>query len=96
VNDPITFRHSTPDDRAAILRLEALEGRAAPAGGALLAFAAGELRAAVSLVDGAVLADPFHRTAELVELLRLHGAQEQDRARPCGRPLPMRLALGGC
>jgi hypothetical protein len=31
----------------------------------------GELRAALSLADGRVVADPFVRTADLVEVLRL-------------------------
>lgn len=34
-----------------------------------MAEAGGALRAAISLSDGAVIADPFHRTTALVKLL---------------------------
>jgi hypothetical protein len=36
----------------------------------------GELRAAVGLLDGRAVADPFHHTAELVEMLRLTAREE--------------------
>jgi hypothetical protein len=74
MNDTITIRHSTGADRAGILRLATLDGRLAPAGEAILAFVDGELRAAVPLGGGDAVADPFHRTAELVDLLRLRAA----------------------
>ena len=50
--------------------------RRAPVGPALLAYVDGELRAAVGLVDGHAVADPFHPTAELVEILRFQARQE--------------------
>jgi hypothetical protein len=37
------------------------------------------LGAALSLADGAVIADPFRHTAELVELLRIHSATRPTR-----------------
>lgn len=42
---------------------------------ALVAERQGELRAAVSMVDARVIADPFHPTVELIELLRTRGQQ---------------------
>jgi hypothetical protein len=35
----------------------------------------GELRAALSLCDGSVIADPFTHTVHLVDLLRSHAAR---------------------
>jgi hypothetical protein len=46
-----------------------------PAQPILVAEVDGELRAALSMVDGAVIADPFHRTAPLVELLAARAVQ---------------------
>jgi len=65
----ITIRTSTEADRAEIARLAALDSREAPAGDVVLGFVDDELRAAVGKRDA--VADPFHRTAELVELLQL-------------------------
>ncbi len=42
---------------------------------ALLAEVDGELVAAISLTDGAVIADPFRRTAPAVGLLRMRADQ---------------------
>lgn len=66
----ITIRHSTDMDRAEIARLAALDSRDAPAGDAMLGFVNDELQAAVALKSGDAVADPFRRTADLVELLR--------------------------
>jgi hypothetical protein len=57
-----------------------------PHGPLLLAFEAGELRAAISLATGAVIADPFAPTARLVELLQFGAA-------PPPRPRRARLRL---
>jgi hypothetical protein len=67
--DPIVIRPATPSDAAAVKRLAALDSSPAPAGDLLLAEVAGELRAALRIDDGAVIADPFVRTAGLVDLL---------------------------
>jgi hypothetical protein len=40
----------------------------------LLAFESGELRAAMSVDSRSAVADPFHRTQALVDLLRLGAA----------------------
>jgi hypothetical protein len=78
MNDTITIRRSTEDDRTAIARLAQLDDRDAPQGESLLAYVDGELRAAVSLKRrGGAVADPFHLTGDVVELLKLRALQEK-------------------
>ena len=81
MGDEITIRRSTEADRTAILRLAQLDSRRQPAGALMLAFVGHELRAALDLDSGAALADPFHRTAELLELLRVTAGQDRERGR---------------
>jgi hypothetical protein len=76
MTDAITITHSTAANSEDVWRLALLDDRRAPAGPALLAYVDGELRAAVGLVDGQAIADPFHPTAELVEILRFQARQE--------------------
>jgi hypothetical protein len=91
MNDPITIRRSTTGDRAAVARIAAFDSGRAPEGKAMLAFEGGELRAVLPLDGGRPLADPFHRTAELLELLRY--SVDPGRA-PRKRPLGLgRLLL---
>jgi hypothetical protein len=66
---PVTIRRAFPDDALALLRLAALDSAQPLVAPALVAEVDGEVRAALSLRDGAVIADPFHRTQPLVELL---------------------------
>lgn len=73
----IQIRQARPDDAAALRRLAALDSAAPLRGTILLAVVDGELRAALSADDGRAVADPFARTADLVELLR-------TRAQPLG------------
>jgi hypothetical protein len=91
MREPLTIRRSTPDDRAAILGLAALDSRRAPEGDALLGFAGHQLRAALPLDGGAPVADPFHATAEIVDLLRLRATQMTQRGR--SRPALARRSL---
>jgi hypothetical protein len=80
---PITIRHGGPDDEIALIRLAALDSADVPDQPILLAEVCGELLAALSLSDGATVADPFHRTAAIVELLETWraGAHPSERAR---------------
>jgi hypothetical protein len=71
----VTIRHAFPDDALALLRLAALDSREPPAAPALVAEVGGELRAALSLRDGRVIADPFQRTQALVDLLHARASQ---------------------
>jgi hypothetical protein len=86
MGDVITIRRATNEDRDAIERLAQLDSRREPRGEALLAFVGGELRAALPLHGGEALADPFYRTAEVVDLLRARAAQN-------GRPPAHRFAI---
>ncbi|HEX2233130.1 MAG TPA: hypothetical protein VHG69_07175 [Thermoleophilaceae bacterium] len=72
MRDAITIRRSTEADSADIFRLALLDDRAAPKGQTMLAFVDGELRAAMPIGkrDG-VVADPFHLTADVVQMLEL-------------------------
>jgi hypothetical protein len=65
----LTIRPATPDDRRALRRLAVLDSAEVPAGPVVLAEVAGELHAALSLTDGAIVADPFRPTAAIVRLL---------------------------
>jgi hypothetical protein len=83
---PITIRLATPDDQLELYRLAALDSSPSlPTGQVLLAEVDGDLRAALSLDDGSAIADPFHFTLHIVELLRTHAAaatERRQRSRP--------------
>jgi hypothetical protein len=81
MNNSITIRRSTASDAADIARIAALDSASAPEGDAMLAFVDGELRAVLPLDGRRPLADPFHRTAELVALLGYSVADGHGRAR---------------
>jgi hypothetical protein len=66
----ITIRQATRADAFELRRLAALDDAPVLHGDALLVEEAGEVRAAISLDDGRVIANPFARTADLVEMLR--------------------------
>jgi hypothetical protein len=70
LTQPITIRPAYADDEAAIRRLAALDSAPMPHGALLLAEVDGELRVAVSSDGHWAIADPFHRTLELVALVR--------------------------
>jgi hypothetical protein len=69
--DSITIRRAHELDDRALTRLAALDSARALSGDVLVAEQDGALRAAVALADGRIIADPFHPTGELVDLLRL-------------------------
>lgn len=71
----VTLRFGFPDDDDALARLAAMDSSRPPAQPVLLAEVAGELRAGLSLSDGAVVADPFYPTTALVELLQTRASQ---------------------
>ena len=77
MHESILITHSVEGDADAIRRLALLDDRRPPHGPALLAYVGGELRAAVGILDGQVVADPFHRTADIVELLRFEAQFEE-------------------
>jgi hypothetical protein len=67
---PLTIRFARPDDGAALGVLAQLDSASVPAGPVLLAETGGRVLAALSLSDGASVADPFEPTAQVLELLR--------------------------
>src|SRR5438552_14820923 len=71
----VTLRYSSAADAERLRLLAELDTAEAPSGPALVAEVDGRLRAALPLDGGAPLADPFHRGAELIELLRLRAGQ---------------------
>src|SRR5215213_10718397 len=93
----ITIRLSTDADRERIRSLSELDSAHEPQGDVLLAEVNGRLLAAIGM-DGAVIADPFERTAPVVKLLRLQLAGKPARAprergwlaRRLGRPATAR------
>jgi hypothetical protein len=93
LTDPVTIRRSYPDDRSALLRLAILDSADPITGDALVAEVDGELRAAVALSGGAAIADPFHRTADLVELLWIRAARMERPAVRVTRRLGLRRTL---
>lgn len=85
----ITIRAAREGDAPAIARLAALDEAPVPRGVALLGFLDGELAAAKPLGEGVTVADPFRRTAELIDLLDLW-AQRGERRGHAYQP------AGGC
>jgi hypothetical protein len=65
----LVLRPATSADSAELERLAALDSARPLAGEVLVAYAGGELRAALSLETGRSVADPFWPSADLVELL---------------------------
>jgi hypothetical protein len=78
MTDGVTIYQSDPDE--AIERLAQLDSTRRPSGRVLVAAVGGEPRAALPLDGGRAIADPFHRTAELVSLLELRIAQTDGRS----------------
>ena len=86
-SEAITIRHARPSDAGAVARLAQRDSAEVPAGELLVAAVGTELRAALGIADGAVLADPFHPTADLVRMLasraaRLRPAEQDSGPRP--------------
>ena len=76
----ISIRAATYGDGPTLARLAALDSASVPFGPVLLAEVDGRPLAALSVNDGRVIGDPFTRTAELVELLRVHARMTAARA----------------
>jgi hypothetical protein len=66
----LLLRPATSADAADLERLAALDSARPLDGDVLVAFAGGELRAALSVESGRSVADPFWPSADLVELLK--------------------------
>ena len=77
----VTIRMATPADARALHRLAALDSARWDGGDALVAEVGDEIWAAVSLAGGAIMADPFRPSGELLALL-------VERARQLHAPVP--------
>ncbi len=71
----ITVRLADYSDSRALLRLAALDSAYVPDGALVVAESDGQLVAALPLDGGRAIADPFHRTAALIEMLELRAVQ---------------------
>jgi hypothetical protein len=89
----ITIRAAGSEDVEALNRLAQRDSRAVPEGELLVALVDGEARAAISLVSGKIIADPFQRTEELVEMLTLHASEPSARASSSFPPGPAKHRL---
>jgi len=74
LSNSLIIRIADDDDRVALSTLAQLDSADAPAAPVLLAESGGQVVAALSLADGHAVADPFRRTADLLDLLRVRAA----------------------
>jgi hypothetical protein len=77
--DSISIRPFTDSDVQAVREVAQRDSSTVPAGMLLVAEVGGRVRAALSLDTGEVVADPFARSAELVDLLRARARQLNGR-----------------
>lgn len=85
----ITLRPAAPEDSPDLHRVAQLDSAPLPSGRLLLAQVDRRILAAISIDTGAVIADPFARTTELVAMLRDRAAllQPAAAANSARRPL---------
>jgi hypothetical protein len=86
---PITIRRAHPEEPG-VLRVAALDSARVPRSPLLVAEVDGMVRAVLSLDDGASVADPFHSSLDLVELLRTRAVAAERTPRRSWLPLPFR------
>jgi hypothetical protein len=89
----LTIRPARTDDAHALVRLAALDCAPRPPEPLLIAEIDGAVRAALSLRTGAVIADPFHPTAAVVELLALRAVQLRGPELSRARRMLMRMTF---
>jgi hypothetical protein len=103
VAEGVEIRYAGSTDAPALERLRQLDSGHGVEGTALLAEADGVALAALELGSGRVIADPFRRTVEVIELLRVRAGQlvvaiDRRPRRSLSarlRPRRMRLATAG-
>jgi len=91
-NSPIVIRAARDGDRQGLRRLAERDSSRVPEGELFVAEVDGEIRAAIAIASGAVIADPFHRTVHLLGMLTLHASRVRS-ARGPGRLARVRAAL---
>jgi hypothetical protein len=88
----LTLRMAGPEDSSALERLAQTDDRRLPPPPHLIACCDGVLAAAVSLVTGELVADPFRRTSEIADVLLCHAAAPRvspfTQINPRTEPLP--------
>lgn len=77
----VTVRFGSVCDEETLAHLAALDSAKPPEHPVLLAEVDGQLLAALGLSDDTVIADPTHRTAHLVDLLRARARQLEGHRR---------------
>jgi hypothetical protein len=92
LRDPVTLRFAAPEDHRELKRLADLDSASLPADPLLVGERAGQPIAALSLADGAVVANPFVASADVVAMLRLRALQLR-RAQASGRRTRRRRPL---
>ena len=65
------IRRATDDDASTLVRLAQLDSQRPLGGNVLIGEIDGSAAAAISLNDNRLIADPFQRTAQLTQLLRM-------------------------
>lgn len=88
------IHRATADDSEALKRLAQLDSSTPIAGEALIGSMRDEPAAAISLEDGRVTADPFQRTAQVVQALRLRKRSIEAAAQTPDVTQRMRAAVG--
>jgi hypothetical protein len=99
--DPVTIRFATHDDTVELERIATLDSSSMPTAPLLVAERAGRAVAALSLCDGAAIANPFVPTADVATVLRLRARQLREDAPGAGRGRARMAAwrllrVGGC
>jgi hypothetical protein len=88
----VTIRPAQLADADAVRRVAQRDSRGVPAGDLLIAAVGTEIRAAISVQSGEVIADPFRRTEDLVRMLALRRSQMAYELPPTSRGLTLKLA----
>lgn len=71
----VTVRLARSSDTRQLFSLAALDSASLPQGELVVAESDGRIVAALPLAGGPAIADPFHRTVALVQMLELRAAQ---------------------
>ena len=87
------IRRATEDDEVELRRLAELDGQRPLTGPALVGEIDGKPAAAVSAIDGRVIADPFQDTPVLRQVLRMRLSSMRSYARTPSLAERMRAAL---
>ena len=85
ITDTVVIRLADADDADVLAALAELDSACTPSGPLLIAERAGSPVAALGLIGGEAIANPFLPTTDAVELLRLRATQLQPARRLSGR-----------